>query len=659
MNNDFFDNNSGSFGDEPYDVTLVTDEDSYDPVGFENLPKSFQEDIKDLAAELIDPDRRKAGVMGCPMTGKSFMVNNLIDSMESFLEQRNFDPMVFIRITSEDVNKISNMPGSFKNYMSYLTTVFGKYEENFCFVAVDPGVVSKVLSEFKKSRVIFEVSHSTLHVLMEMETSGATRMWSDWTLADMDRIEVSKKEMIDLLFVAMNIKMKETFGVNLDVNLVKKIVDVTEKMSSDVFDEDGYSKVPFGVWSHIVRRVCGTIGLSSDEKVKAYSPSAIKKIIEKVVTSKMAEIKDFTEDEKEFNIFISKGNGGDVFSLPPELVKMMTAEADDEDEDEQEKVSPFVFNDISKLEESIKKEIFGQDEAITNVVEGLFVPAAGIHDKEKPLRSLLFLGPTGTGKTAVAQLIAEHVGTKKMNLVRIDMSEYAKEHEASKLIGAPPGYAGFDKGGYLTEAVKKHPHSLILLDEIEKAHPKVWESFLQVLDAGRLTDGTGNTVDFTQTIIVMTSNIGASELAKKSIGFSSGTHDEQRAERNSNAKSIIKKALEGIFTPELINRIDEQVIFNEISLDVAKKIVRKEIGLVSRRMSENKFILGVISDDIVEEILKKADIQKYGAREIQRIVLRNISSPIAKAIVKNKKSGNNKIVLTMDTDNNIRVVDTK
>lgn len=329
--------------------------------------------------------------------------------------------------------------------------------------------------------------------------------------------------------------------------------------------------------------------------------------------------------------------------------------ANDEDEEKTVEVEPLQFNEIEKFEETLKQEVLGQDGAIDTIVDSMIVPAAGLNDETKPIKSMIFLGPTGTGKTKTATTIAQSLATSPMNLVRIDMSEYSQPHEAAKLLGAPPGYAGFDKGGVLTNAVKANPNSVILLDEIEKADPKIWDSFLQILDAGRMTDGTGNVVDFTQTVIIMTSNIGAGELKKRSMGFIMGNEKEAYQQRQKDSKAIITKALESEFRPELINRIDELVIFNELSKDISRQIVRKEIEIINKRLQSRGYELDEINNDIIDEILSKSNVSTYGAREIQRVILRNLSSPIAKTIVKNKDLASKKLVLQLDEDRNISI----
>ena len=221
------------------------------------------------------------------------------------------------------------------------------------------------------------------------------------------------------------------------------------------------------------------------------------------------------------------------------------------------------------LDDTLKVRVIGQDDAITKVTDAILRSRAGINDEEKPIGSFLFLGPTGVGKTEVAKALAEQLFDTEKNIVRIDMSEYMEKFSVSRLVGAPPGYVGYEEGGQLTEAVRRHPYSIVLLDEIEKAHPDVFNILLQVLDDGRITDSKGNTVSFKNTIIIMTSNIGSQYLLE-------GNNEENR--------KLVKEELKVHFKPEFLNRIDEIVMFNSLDSSVVRKIIDKFIGQLVHRL---------------------------------------------------------------------------
>lgn len=308
-----------------------------------------------------------------------------------------------------------------------------------------------------------------------------------------------------------------------------------------------------------------------------------------------------------------------------------------------------VFSDTSTLATRLKKTVFGQDPVVSTVVDSILVPAAGLNGEDKPVRSFLFLGPTGVGKTQMALSLAQEVAEEPMSVIRLDMSEYAQPHEASKLFGSPSGYVGHDEGGVLTNHVKQNPHSLILLDEVEKAHHKIWDSFLQVLDSGRMTDNKGTVVDFSQCIIVMTSNLGSEEVAKGiNLGFSNSGDDTKKISQS------IMRAVEGFFRIEFIGRIDDIVIFNKLSHDTARYIVRREIEFVSDRMKPRGFALTKPKDDVIDEIIGLSSFEKFGARDIQKAVFKNVSQQLASRMLSNKKKTKT-IKMILDDDKKIKI----
>ena len=280
------------------------------------------------------------------------------------------------------------------------------------------------------------------------------------------------------------------------------------------------------------------------------------------------------------------------------------------------------------LEENMKKRVKGQDEAIKLVADSIIRSKAGINDPTKPIGSFIFLGPTGVGKTEVAKALAEILFDSERNMVRIDMSEYMEAHSVSRLVGSPPGYVGYDEGGQLTEAVRRNPYSIVLFDEIEKAHKDVLNILLQVLDDVRITDSQGRLVDFKNTIIIMTSNIGSEHILE-------GNKD---------------KVLDDIklyFKPEFLNRIDEVIMFNSLSKDTIREIVLKIVKEIENRLSNKKIKL-LFTDKAVEQIIKESYVEAFGARPIRRYITKNIETLLAKELLNDNLYDT---LITVDYDN--------
>ena len=293
---------------------------------------------------------------------------------------------------------------------------------------------------------------------------------------------------------------------------------------------------------------------------------------------------------------------------------------------------------LLRLDEALKVRVIGQDDAIEKVTDAILRSRAGINDENRPIGSFLFLGPTGVGKTEVAKSLAEQLFDTERNIVRIDMSEYMEKFSVSRLVGAPPGYVGYEEGGQLTEAVRRHPYSIVLLDEIEKAHPEVFNILLQVLDDGRITDSKGNLVSFKNTIIIMTSNIGSNYLLE---GNNDDTH------------KAVENELKAHFKPEFLNRIDEIVYFNSLDQSVVNKIIDKFINQLSDRLSDKKVII-YVSDHAKAVISEQGYDITFGARPLKRFIQSNIETLIAREMIKG--SIRNGSTIMIDYDNGFKIL---
>jgi ATP-dependent Clp protease ATP-binding subunit ClpA len=274
---------------------------------------------------------------------------------------------------------------------------------------------------------------------------------------------------------------------------------------------------------------------------------------------------------------------------------------------------------LKTLREDIKQFLFGQDDAVNRVVDAIQISRAGLGHQTKPVGSFLFSGPTGVGKTELAKQLAEQLG---IEFLRYDMSEYAEPHTVSRLIGAPPGYVGFDQGGLLTEAIMKTPHAVLVLDEIEKAHPNLFNLLLQVMDNATLTDNNGKKADFRNVILIMTTNAGARELSSGGVGF------RNASDTKGNAKGVIERT----FSPEFRNRLDAWVPFKPLDLDVIKLVVDKFIKELNGQLAEKR-VLVKLTDGAREWLAKNGFDPKYGARPMQRLIHDKIKQPLASEIL--------------------------
>ena len=301
------------------------------------------------------------------------------------------------------------------------------------------------------------------------------------------------------------------------------------------------------------------------------------------------------------------------------------------------------------LEGKLKESIIGQNDAIDVVVNAIQRNQTGLKDPNKPIGSFIFLGQTGVGKTQLAKSLGEELFNSKDSLIRLDMSEYMEKFSVSRLIGAPPGYVGYEEGGQLSEKVRRKPYSIVLLDEVEKAHPDVFNMMLQVLDDGYLTDSVGRKVDFKNTVIIMTSNIGTRKLKDFGTGVGFDT-DYRKKEKNKLSTEVLKKSLGKKFSPEFLNRIDEIVVFNELDKNEIEKIVKIEIKKFINRLSEIEYKIQIDSKAISFLAIKGYN-KEYGARPVKRAIQKFIEDEIAKMIVKNKIKKNDNIVISHKKDN--------
>jgi len=303
---------------------------------------------------------------------------------------------------------------------------------------------------------------------------------------------------------------------------------------------------------------------------------------------------------------------------------------------------------LLKMEEILHKRVVGQDDAVIAVAKAVRRAHSGLKNPKRPIGSFMFLGPTGVGKTELAKALAESLFDNEDNIVRIDMSEYMEKHSVSRLVGAPPGYVGYDEGGQLTEAVRRKPYSVILLDEIEKAHPDVFNMLLQILDDGRLTDSQGRIVNFKNTVIIMTSNVGASNV--KSIGKLGFANSVDKAEDDfAKTKSRILEEMRRTFRPEFINRVDEIIVFHPLNEEHITNIVDMMMKDLHIRLKEKAMDLEFTAA-AKAKLIKEGYDPQYGARPLRRAIQRLVEDPLAEDLLKGKFQEGDTVVVDVENE---------
>ncbi len=406
---------------------------------------------------------------------------------------------------------------------------------------------------------------------------------------------------------------------------------------------------------------------ASRVKMRTYTmPDSIKEIEEKIATldrdkeeairvqdfEKAATLRDKENEqkdklEKEKKKWQSK-NSKNVMSLTEEDIAEVIASwtgipVQKITQDENEK--------LKHLEETLHKRVIGQNEAVEAVSKAIRRGRVGLKDPNRPIGSFLFLGPTGVGKTELSKALAEALFGNEEAMIRVDMSEYMEPHSVAKLIGSPPGYVGYDEGGQLTEKIRRKPYSVILFDEIEKAHPDVMNMLLQILDDGRLTDAQGRTVNFKNTVIIMTSNVGARMITDKNVlGFSQDTDNKEGQEKEyENIKKDVMSELKKQFRPEFINRIDDIIVFHKLTDEDIGQIIEIMLKQVQKRLKEQEYDVEI--DKTVKDLVAKKGIDaNYGARPLKRAIQSNVEDKIAEAILDGKIAPHKKAKIVADND---------
>jgi len=360
-----------------------------------------------------------------------------------------------------------------------------------------------------------------------------------------------------------------------------------------------------------------------DEKIKVvrsqrYEEAARLRDSERNLIERLAAATlKWEEDSKNLRVTVTEGHVGDVVAMMTGIPVKRIAEKES--------------GKLARMDKDIEGKVIGQSEAIKKVVKSIKRNRAGLKDPNKPIGSFIFLGPTGVGKTQLAKILAQFMFDSEEALIRIDMSEYMEKFAVTRLIGAPPGYVGYEEGGQLTEKVRRRPYSIVLLDEIEKAHPDVFNILLQALDYGVMTDSLGRKIDFRNTVMIMTSNIGARQLSEFGTGVGFNTSAREKNEEQNRA-GIIQKALKSAFAPEFLNRIDDVVLFQSLKREHIHKIIDIELDELSKRIKDLGYGFNV-SDEAKDYIVNKGYDEKYGARPLKRAIQKHLEDPFAEEII--------------------------
>ncbi len=466
------------------------------------------------------------------------------------------------------------------------------------------------------------------------------------------KILVEQPTIEDTITILNNIKFKyeEYHNVEFSDEAIEACVKLSDRYMTDrllpdkaidIMDEVGarIHLKNINVPQEILDLEAEIEGLKEEKNIvvksQQYEAAAKLRDKEKKLQEDLAQAKkDWEEESKNKRIPVTEEYIADVVSVMTGIPVMRMVEAESQK--------------LRKMGDELKGSVIGQDEAISKVVKAIQRNRVGLKDPNKPIGSFIFLGPTGVGKTELAKSLARTMFDSEEALVRIDMSEYMEKFSLSRLIGAPPGYVGYEEGGQLTEKIRRKPYSVILLDEIEKAHPEIFNVLLQVLDDGQLTDGMGRKVDFKNTLIIMTSNIGVRQLKDfgDGVGFTTGAKEQSREDNN---RGVIQKALKRTFAPEFLNRIDDVVIFNSLEKQDILEIIDVVMKGVYERMDNLGYTLE-LTQSCKEYLADKGYDPAYGARPLHRAIQKYLEDPLAEEILNQNVAEGDTLVADFDED---------
>ncbi|MCF6350564.1 MAG: ATP-dependent Clp protease ATP-binding subunit [Flavobacteriaceae bacterium] len=642
------------------DLTLLAENDKLDPV------VGRQKEIERISQILSRRKKNNPILIGEPGVGKSAIAEGLALR----IIQRKVSRILFNkRIISLDLASLvagTKYRGQFEERMKALMNELEKNEDIILFIDEIHTIVgaggatgsldaSNMLKPALARGEIQCIGATTLDEFRQnIEKDGALERRFQKVIVEPTSVE----ETIQIL---QNIKSKyeDHHNVTFTDDAIKACVKLTNRYMTDRFLPDKAIDAldEAGSRVHITNIVVPERILALEKELEE-----IKELKNQVVKSqKYEEAAKLRDDEKriEKDLKFEQQVWEDKSKLNrkivtednvAEVVSMMTGIPVN-------RVSEAENNRLAELPQLIKGKVIGQDEAVQKVIKAIQRNRVGLKDPNKPIGSFIFLGQTGVGKTQLAKVLANELFDSTDALIRIDMSEYMEKFAISRLVGAPPGYVGYEEGGQLTEKVRRKPYSVVLLDEIEKAHPDVFNMLLQILDDGFITDSLGRKIDFRNTIIIMTSNLGARQLKDfgQGVGFSTTTKQKQA---NDHSKSIIENALKKSFAPEFLNRIDDVVIFNALKKEHMHKIIDIELKKLILRITDLGYSLS-LTKKAKNFIVDKGFDKQYGARPLKRAIQKYIEDALAEKIVTSKLKENDNIVMDLDADKDILTIKIK
>lgn len=657
----------------------VLNHDTESHLEYSKMNESMQEFIDLYAREILSSKNGKIIITGEKRTGKSLYTKLFINNLNIYKDKIKFEEPIFILIDENVINVINDYFDRDVEY--YLSTMsnefFHKELKDICLVVRNSEIAEIIYKCYPQAKMIVEVEESRLLELEE--ATNISSLWDDALIISVDDVYFTINELTNIIEKIIKEHIEKVYydGIyskNRIKGFIKFIMSTNPELIFENIDKKGTKtetiNLPLGYWITVINRMFGTLALDSTNELKLSNNRVNNKLLyEKtfmqnesffVTDNLLDSIPDDTEIQKIFDTYdITEINFVDDKGKPLQSITRSEFEKKNKaTQPTKEKENTTIkFKDVLTLKERMKKEIVGQDEALDDICDALVEVAAGLNDPKKPLASFLLLGPTGVGKTETCYALLRELFDEPYHFIRLNMTEYQNEIDMTKLFGSSPGYQGSDRDGFLTGEVLKNPKSLILIDEVEKAHMNVIQSFLNILDDGSAVNNQGEIVDFKQTIIIMTSNAGSQQMAKRSSGFSiSGTNNFT----NSSKEDTMRKAMIGLkekFTPEFLNRLTGKIVYQNLNKEIVSEIVMKFYKRAIERVNKPNLTFDSLNNDIIDEILELSNYHEYGAREIENN-LKFIRKPLSRWLIENNdREDNIKISFILKDDRTIEIIE--